>query len=29
MTQIDEEGKAYIEAKLCNVCKHCFYNYGR
>ena len=25
MKTLDEEGKAYIEAKLCDVCKHCFY----
>ena len=25
METISEEGKAYIEAKLCDVCKHCFY----
>lgn len=25
MNTLNEEGKAYIEAKLCDVCKHCFY----
>ena len=25
MTAISEECKVYIEAKLCDVCKHCFY----
>ena len=25
MTAISEEDKAHIEAKYCDVCKHCYY----
>ena len=25
MKTLDEEGKALVEAKCCDVCKHCFY----